>query len=64
LTDAARHFVSEHHVQTKEDLMLPFGAYDNERIALVWRSWSVFAAGTLLCVVFVVAYVFWTSGLA
>ena len=64
LTAAAQHALSDPHLQTKEDLMLAFGAYDSDRITLVWKSWSVFAAGSLLCILFVAAYVCWTSGLA
>jgi hypothetical protein len=64
LTADAGRIASEQHLQTKEDLMLAFGAYEDGSTSRIWKIWSIAATGSLLCILFVGTYVYWTSGLA
>jgi hypothetical protein len=63
LTDEALRVATERKLKTKEDLMLALGGYGGGP-SLIWKGWSIVAAGTLLSAFFVATYVYWTSGLA
>jgi hypothetical protein len=63
LTEPAVGITRDHPDYTKEDLMLAFGAYAGAT-SRIWKTWSIFAAGGLLSVLFVLTYYSWTSGLA
>jgi hypothetical protein len=64
LTPAALRVANEQHLSTKEELMLAFGAYDEDATSRIWKSWSIFVAGAILIGMFVLTYYYWTSGLA
>lgn len=63
LKDSVRKVASEQHLVTPEDLMLAFGGYERGT-SQIWKTWSIIAAATMLWVVFIASYMFWTSGLA
>jgi hypothetical protein len=64
LTDNARTVAQEQHLDTPEELMLAFGGYEQGGRSRIWKGWSIVAASLILSVVFVISFVFWTSGLA
>jgi hypothetical protein len=64
LTAEAQQVAADQHLRTKEELMLALGAYGEGQTSLVWKRWTIFAAGALLIGIFVATYVCWTSGLA
>jgi hypothetical protein len=63
LTDNAQRVAQQNHLETKEDLMLALGGYEQGTFQ-IWKPWSIVIAAIILWVVFVASYVFWASGLA
>ena len=64
LTDDARTKGTRLALRTPEDYMLAFGGYEPHATALIWREWTIIAAGSLLIALYVVAYLGWCYGLA
>jgi hypothetical protein len=64
LQGKALKIAEQHHLATKQELMLAFGAYgDDANTSLIWKPWSVLLAGSLLIVLFCATYWLWVSGL-
>lgn len=65
LTDVGHRMAREHPLWTPTQLMLGAGAFQSDTGAmLVWRPWSVRAAGLLLAAVYFVLFVSWIMAVA
>lgn len=49
---------------TAEELMNAYGAFNPGGPEKVWKFWTIIVAGTLLLLLFVSGFIFWTYGLA
>jgi hypothetical protein len=64
LTDVARGYLRDDPTLQPKDLMLYEKAFDQGRIPILWQTWSVYAAGLILIVVYFFGFIFWTIGFA
>ena len=64
LTEAAQKEKAEHPTWTAEDLAFSEAAFDPQRVYIVWRTWSVYLAGSCLIVLYFVGFALWTTGFA
>jgi hypothetical protein len=63
LTSEARVKTAQMSLRTPEELMLAFGGYEQQGTALIWRTWTIVAAGTLLIATYVLSFLTWCYGL-
>ena len=49
---------------TPEDLMLMEAAYQNDGPAKIWTSWSIYSAGVITLLLYLVGFVTWSAGFA
>lgn len=64
LTEEGRKLKNAHPNSSMQEFMLYGRAYSNDRIEIFWKTWSVYLAGTLLILVFLLTFVLWTFGWA
>jgi len=64
LTETARDWKSSTPSLTVTRIIKNEAAFTQDRIAILWRTWSVYLAGFLLIVLYFSAFVTWTSGFA
>lgn len=64
LTAEAKAARREQSLQTPQELMLAFGAFQPGGAELIWREWTIVSAALLLSCLFVLTYLSWAYGLA
>ncbi len=64
LTEAARDWKSSNPSLTVTQMIKKEAAFTQDRIAILWQTWSVYLAGFLLIVLYFSGFVTWTSGFA
>ena len=64
LTEAARDWKSLNPSLTVTQMIKNEAAFTQDRIAILWKTWSVYIAGFLLIVLYFSVFITWTSGFA
>jgi hypothetical protein len=64
LTQAGNDWMRAHPSSTAFDLASSDAAFVQHRVPKLWQTWSVYCAGALATLVYVLAFVLWSSGFA
>jgi hypothetical protein len=64
LTDAGRDWVKTQPTITVVQMVTNEAAFEQDRIGILWTTWSINLAGALLILLFVLCFASWTTGFA
>ena len=64
LTGAGRDWKSSNSSLTVEQMIRNEAAFTQDRIGILWQTWSIYLAGFLLIAFYFLAFIAWTSGFA
>jgi len=64
LTEAAKDWKSSNPSLTVAQMIKNEAAFTQDRIGILWQTWSIYIAGFLLIVLYLSAFIAWTSGFA
>jgi hypothetical protein len=64
LTDAGKDWVRAQPTITKGQMAASEAAFEQDRLAILWRTWSIYFAGSLLIVLYFLCFTLWTTGFA
>lgn len=64
LTEAAREWMNSSSSMTPIQMIKNEAAFTQDRIAILWHTWSVYVAGFLLIALYFAGFVTWTRGFA
>lgn len=64
LTDTAKADLKDNPTLQPKDLMMYEAAFDQDRVAILWQTWSIYLAAAILIVLYFAGFVLWTAGFA
>ena len=64
LTDVAKGWKRENPALTPKELLMKEAAFDQDRVAILWTTRSIYAAGALLILLYFLGFTCWTLGFA
>jgi hypothetical protein len=64
LTDAARDWLNDKPTLTVIEMIKYEAAFTQDRITILWQTWSVYVAGTLIIVLYFLAFFIWAIAFA
>ena len=64
LTDAGREWKRSNPSLTVTQIVSNEAAFTQDRVAILWHTWSIYLAGTLLIGFYLSGFITWTSGFA
>jgi hypothetical protein len=64
LTDTAKDWLNDKPTLTVIELIKLEAAFTQDRITILWQTWSVYVAGILCIVLYLLGFIFWAIGFA
>ncbi|MEN3371152.1 MAG: hypothetical protein V7609_3295 [Verrucomicrobiota bacterium] len=64
LTNAGQGWKEKYPLMTAYEIANRESAFDQQRVPIVWRAWSVYVSGISLIVLYFVGFALWTAGFA
>lgn len=64
LTEAGQNWVQAQPTITVMEIVKREAAFDQDRLPILWKTWSIYSAGVLLIFVYFVGFISWTIGFA
>jgi hypothetical protein len=64
LTEAGLSWIQSNPTITTVQMIKSEAAFSQDRLASLWKEWSIITAGLILIVVFLLAFLTWTAGFA
>ena len=64
LTDAGKDWLRTNPTITVTQMVRNEAAFDQDRLTILWKTWSIYTAGSLLILLYFLAFTCWTTGFA